>query len=244
MRTLLISAVSAATLLLAACSQGGKVPDSVDRMARSEVEAIVKNYLISNPEVLSEAITALGKHEQQKVFASLLTQSNDPSLGPKDAPITIVEFFDYNCGYCKAATDWVFNQVDDRQGDVRVVFKEFPILAESSLDAAKAALAADRQGKYREMHNALMKTRDLTPEGLEKTARSVGLDVAKWKTDMASDGVLIQIDQVRMQGEQAGVQGTPGFFINGQFLNGFHEETLRRAIDNARKEARAAKSSG
>lgn len=244
MRTLLISAASAATLLLAACSQQASVPDSVDRMARSEVEAIVKNYLISNPEVLSEAITALGKHEQQKVFASLLTQTNDPSLGPKDAPVTIVEFFDYNCGYCKAATDWVFKQVDDRQGDVRVVFKEFPILAESSMEAAKAALAADRQGKYRDMHNALMKTRDLTPEGLEKAARSVGLDVAKWKTDMASDSVLIQIDQVRMQGEQAGVQGTPGFFINGQFLNGFHEGTLQRAIDDARKEAKAAKSSG
>jgi protein-disulfide isomerase len=231
--------LAVAPLALAACSQAG-APASIDRMAKSEVEAIVKDYLLQNPEVLSEALTALGKHEQGKLFAALLAEGGDPVIGPQNAPITIVEFFDYNCGYCKAATEWVFEQAADKRGDVKVVFKEFPILAESSVEAAKAALAADRQGKYREMHVALMKTRDLSSEGIENVAKSVGLDVTKWKKDMASDGVLIQIDKVMSQAEQAGIQGTPGFFINGEFLNGFNAERLDQIVERARDAAKAS----
>ena len=145
----------AALALLAACS-AQSAPDSVDRMARSEVEAIVREYLVSNPEALAAGLEALQKQEQAKLFARLASHPDDPSLGPKDAPVTIVEFFDYNCGYCRVANDWVFDTIDDRSGDVRVIFKEYPILAESSILAARAALAAHRQGKYREMHVALM----------------------------------------------------------------------------------------
>lgn len=240
MRTLKPTLLVLGALAFAACSQAGGAPSSVDRMAKSEVEAIVKEYLLKNPEVLSEALTELGKHEQDKLFTSLLAEGGDPVIGPKDAPITVIEFFDYNCGYCKVANEWVFEQAADKRGDVKVVFKEFPILAETSVEAAKAALAADRQGKYREMHIALMKTKDLTPAGIDKVATSVGLDMAKWKSDMASDGVLIQIDRVMGQAERAGIQGTPGFFINGEFLNGFDKGRLDKIIEEARAEAKAS----
>lgn len=236
MRHALPFAAAALALGLAGCAKGP--PDSVDRMARAEVEAIVKDYLIKNPEVLSAALEELGRHERNKVFETLIADNSDPTIGPRNAPITIVEFFDYNCGYCKAANPWVFDQVDDKRGDIRVIFKEFPILAESSLAAAKASLAADQQGKYREMHLALMKTKDLSPEGLEKTARSVGLNVEKWNKDMESPIVMEHIERVLKQSDTAGVAGTPGFFINGEFLNGFDEGRLNRIVEDARKETK------
>lgn len=222
-------------LALGACSQ--KTPDSVDRMARSEVEAIVKDYLLQNPEVLADALVELQKRESDKLFANLVSHPDDPSLGPDNAKITIVEFFDYNCGYCKSANDWVFQEVDAREGDVRVIFKEYPILAQSSLTASKAALAADRQGKYREMHTALMKSRDLSPETITKIATSIGLDMARFNKDMESDKAMEHVQRIHAEAEEAQVQGTPGFFINGKFLNGFDKDQLTKMVEDERKKA-------
>src|SRR5690242_18257824 len=105
---------AALVLLAAACSgqtaKTVKAPDAVDRMSRAEVEAIVHDYLLKNPEVLVEAFTELDKRRTEESFVRLTSHHNDPSIGPENAPITIVEFFDYNCGYCKAANDWVIKQ--------------------------------------------------------------------------------------------------------------------------------------
>jgi protein-disulfide isomerase len=243
-------ALCAAALILAACSgqKQTSAPEAVDRMARQEVEAIVKDYLLNNPEVLVEAFTELDRRQSQASFEKLISHDNDPSVGPKDAPVTIVEFFDYNCGYCKAANDWVMDQAADRNSKVRVVFKEFPILRESSELAAKAALAAEKQGKYREMHIALMKSRALAPmtedgkedlagtlKEIERVARSVGLDTAKLQKDMASDAIAVKIDNVHREAALAGIEATPGFFVNGQVLQGFNEEQLDKMIAKARE---------
>jgi protein-disulfide isomerase len=239
----------AAALTLAACSgqkQAAAAPDAVDRMPRAEVEAIVKDYLLKNPEVLVEAFTELDRRQQQASFEKLISHDNDPSIGSKNAPVTIVEFFDYNCGYCKAANDWVMKEASSKNGEVRVVFKEFPILRESSNLAAKAALAAHKQGKYREMHIALMKSKALAPvkdgkedldgtlSEIERVAKSVGLDVARLKKDMESDALASQIDDVHREAAAAGVEATPGFFVNGQMLQGFNEEQLDKMITKAR----------
>ncbi len=228
----------ALALSLSACSGASNdiaAPDAVDRMARAEVEAIVKDYLINNPEVVSEVLSELGAHERRKTFDTLIAHGQDPSLGPKDAPITVVEFFDYNCGYCKAANEWVLKQVDGRGNDVRVVFKEYPILRETSLEAAKAALAAHKQGKYREMHSALMHAGDLSNENIEKIAKSAGLNIDRMKKDMASAEFQRHFETVYREAEAAGVEGTPGFFINGEFVNGFNEASLDRILKEARE---------
>lgn len=230
----LIVGLLAAGLGLAACSAGG-APDQVDRMARSEVEAIVKDYLVSNPEVLQEALAEVHQLERRQIFAQLVAEPDDPTIGPADAPITIVEFFDYNCGFCRQANDWLFEQVDDRRGDIRVVFKEYPILAQTSLGAAQAALAAERQGKYREMHVALMKSPDLSEEGIAKIAKSVGLDQEQFERDMADPKILEHIQRVYGEAEEVGVEGTPGFFVNGEFHNGFRKETMQALLEDARK---------
>jgi protein-disulfide isomerase len=246
MRNMILCATA---LALAACSgpQQAAAPDAVDRMARQEVEAIVKNYLLENPEILVEAFTELDRRQSQESFERLISHDNDPSIGPKDAPVTIVEFFDYNCGYCKSANDWVLRQAGDKNGKVRVVFKEFPILRESSTLAAKAAFAADRQGKYREMHIALMRSRALAPmtedgqedlagtlKEIERLATSVGLNVPQLKKDMASDALAVKIDDVHREAAATGIEATPGFFVNGQMLQGFNEEQLDKMVAKAR----------
>lgn len=230
---------AAFVLLAAACSGQSaktvKAPDAVDRMSRAEVEAIVRDYLMKNPEVLVDAFTELDKRRTEESFVRLTSHRNDPSIGPDNAPITIVEFFDYNCGYCKAANDWVIKQGSNKNGQVRIVFKEFPILREDSAIASRAALAAERQGKYREMHIALMKSRDFTAEHLEQIAKSVGLNIEKWKKDMADPKFVEHIDRVRREATEAGVEATPGFFINGQTLQGFNEERLEGMMKAARE---------
>ncbi len=235
MKSALILAIASVTMVASACSQSS-APDSVDRMPRGEVEAIIAEYLVKNPEALEAGLLAVDAMKKEQLFGKLASNANDPSLGPSDAPITIVEFFDYNCGYCRQANDWVLEQIDAREGDIRIVFKEYPILAESSLKAAQAAHAANLQGKYREMHVALMKSPDLSIEGIEKAAKSIGLDVERLKKDMESPSTLAQIERVYGEAAEAGVEGTPGFYVNGEFLNGYREEALAKMVTDARKD--------
>ena len=229
-----VFAAALLALALGGCGAATKTPDSVSRMARADVEAIVKDYLLEHPEVVRDAMDELARRQQKDLVAKLASNPADPRVGPDDAPITIVEFFDYNCGYCRAANSWVFAEIDNKRRDVKVIFKEFPILKETSLAAAKAALAADKQGKYREMHLALMHSKDLSDEGIEKTAQSVGLDIARWKKDMADPKIEKHIAGVYGEAEMAKVEGTPGFFVNGEFFNGFNEQKLQELIDAAR----------
>jgi len=237
MRHALLLAAATLAFGLAACSpqKAAGAPDAVDRMARREVEAIVKEYLVTHPEVIVEALQTLNAREEQATFIKLISEKDDPSIGNDNAPITIIEFFDYNCGYCKAANHWVFDKLDSsRSDDVRVVFKEYPVLAESSHFAAQAALAANKQGKYREMHIALMTGRDFSPEAIDKLAKSVGLDLNKFHADMRSQDVANHIARVLQEGADAQVQGTPGFFINGKSLSGFDEAQLDKLLKDAR----------
>ncbi len=233
MKHLLIGIVITAAGLVG-CSPSG-APGEIDRMARSEVEAIVKDYLVSNPAVLQEALAEVHSLERRQTFDQLLAEPGDPTIGPADAPITIVEFFDYNCGFCKQANDWLFEQVDDRRGDIRVVFKEYPILAQSSLEASKAAIAADRQGKYREMHIALMKAPELNEERIQTISKSIGLDEDQFAKDLADPSVLELVQRIYAEAEAVGVEGTPGFFVNGAFHNGFRVETMQALLADARR---------
>src|SRR5262245_22811240 len=230
MRLLALCAAAVAALALSACS-GQKAdakltsaPETIDRMSKDEVKAIVREYLLENPEVLVEAFNELDARQNKANFAKLVSHDQDPSIGPKDAKVTIVEFFDYNCGYCKAANEWVMKEAADRKTSVRVIFKEFPILRDSSDMAAKAALAAAKQGKYREMHVAMMKSKLIagpvvdgredtgsTLVEIERIAKSIGLNVDRLKNDMKNDAIALQIQRVHEEAAAASIQSTPGF---------------------------------
>lgn len=247
----LTTALSALLALGAAACSGGEVkaPDSVGGLEKAQVEAIVKEYLLREPEILFEMQTAFQRNQlaTQTLAAEgaweklLATSKDDPYIGRRDAPITIVEFSDYDCGVCKAAVPWVMAQVDDRRSDIKVIVKESAVRGEDSRRAAIAAMAAHQQGKYREMHVALMKApaNAYTPANLEMIAQSVGLDIARWKKDVADANLIKRVDRSVEEFDMAGLQGTPSFLINGRFVGGFGQEELESLIEATRQQIRS-----
>ncbi len=248
----LLSAVALAAGLTA-CSQGDKAvkaPDSIDRMSRAEVEAIVKDMFLKEPEFLEQVVAKLEENKSaaqakaaEEGWAKLAkNEAGDPALGPANAPITIVEFTDYNCGYCKHAVEWVMKQVDDRRGDIRLVVKESAVRGTNSELAAAAALAAQKQGKWREMHIALMRVpaNAFTQEIIETIAKSMALDMNRFKTDMASKDIKDRVQRSIDEYAKIGLEGTPTFFINGTYVGGFGEDHLNDVVKQAREKAKKA----
>ena len=167
------------TMSIAACSQAGAAD-----MDRKQVEEVVKEYLLENPEIIRDAMIALEAKEEMAALGAVKTRvfndSRDPTVGPKNAKVTIVEFFDYNCGFCKKSTDWLTEVIEGNRDDVRVIFKELPLLdgrSKTSRTAARAALAAAEQGKYWDMHVALMEQRGLTDEKIENAVHKTNCDL-------------------------------------------------------------------
>jgi protein-disulfide isomerase len=214
---------------------------------QAAVRAMIRDTLIANPEILVEASKAYEAKQARVVnervaqsFVELKRDHADLSFGPANAKITVIEFFDYKCGYCHAANDWVWNLMETRN-DVRVIFKELPILSENSHGAAKAAIAAHKQGKYKDFHRALMTARgDLGMDQVMQIATTVGLDVERLRKDMADAKVEEHIAGMRQQATQLGINGTPGFVINGKLVTGFSKEQLEAAMGTAGVDAAPA----
>ncbi|HHI88595.1 MAG TPA: hypothetical protein ENK01_01460, partial [Hellea balneolensis] len=166
-----------ASLLLFGLPGCAKAQSGVDTANRAEVEQIVKSYILEHPEIIEQALDNLKeKRDRESILAvgdEIWHDKRDASYGPKNAKVTMVEFFDYNCSFCKHSSSWVRSVLDAHPKDVRVIFKELPILdrrTRTSRKAARAALAAARQGKYKEMHFALMGANGLSDAFIEKTA--------------------------------------------------------------------------
>ncbi len=227
-----------AIALTPACAQSSKPAE------RAEIEKIVREYLIANPEVLEEAMVALQtKREAERAAMTvaaikanrerLYEKPNAYFIGPADAKVTVVEFFDYRCGYCKRSVNWVTALPAAYDGKVRVVFKELPIFGGISETAALAALAAGRQGKYLEMHTGLMGIKsndDLTDAAIDELARRVGVNVARMRADMKSEAVIAQLADQKSLGQALGVGGTPGFFIGERYIEGADIAEIEKAI--------------
>jgi protein-disulfide isomerase len=227
---------------MAGCAEAGQSKTPANT---AEVEAIVKNYLLENPEIIREALIVLQeKEDRQSIIAvkdELHNDSRDFSIGPKDAKVTIVEFFDYNCSFCKKSTSWVQDVIAKYPDDVRVVFKELPILesrTRTSRNAAKAALAAKRQGKYFEMHVALMNASVLSEDFINKTAKELKLDMVKFKADQEDRAHDIQMESaLYLANRIPGLTGTPFFVINEEFLSSGNTLKLRKMLNDALEEA-------
>lgn len=195
------------------------------------IREIIKSYLIEHPEIMVEVSRELEKKqdalkavEARKVIAEhktvLFSGRHDAVLGNPKGDVTVIEFFDYNCGWCKRAVDDVANLVK-ADPKVRVVMKEFPIFGENSAVAAKAAMAASRQGKYWEYHVALMKEKQVTKDNVFTIAQRVGLNIPKLKADMADpefDRVLAETQQLA---QSMGIEGTPAFIVDDRVNVGY-----------------------
>lgn len=223
---------------------------SLSATQRKEVEAIIKDYLLSNPEVMMEVQNAL-ESKMDKIQTERSAQAikqhateifrpaGSPVVGNAKGDVTVIEFFDYNCPYCKKAFHEVAKLVDgDKQ--VKLILKEFPILSKGSEEAAKVALAAKMQGKYWEFHRAIQEAQGQTNEASAlRIAEKVGVDMARLRKDMNSAEVKKEIDDTRAIAAKLGIQGTPHFLVGDRIIPGSPEnllEQMQKMVAEVRKE--------
>lgn len=216
---------------------------------KKEIEQIIKNYLVTNPEVFLEAQTALEakmEKEQAEKLKSAIAENareiyRDPNAdvaGNPNGDITVVEFFDYNCGYCKRGLHDIVKLVDTDK-NVRVVFKELPILSKGSEEASRVAIAAGKQGKYWDMHRAMLEAKGVMNEANALAlAGKLGLDIDKLKKDMASPEVEAEIKKSEALAKKMGVNGTPHFLVGDRAIPGAPEDLydqLEKHVTELRK---------
>ncbi|MAN55183.1 MAG: DsbA family protein [Paracoccus sp. (in: a-proteobacteria)] len=235
-----VMATSLAILPLASAAQ----EPSDERIKELALQAIREN-----PQIIIEAIQSLEADQaaaQSQAQSDVLTNQRDllerdpnaPVLGNPDGDVTVVEFFDYNCPYCRRAMAEVEGLVEDDE-NVRLVYREWPILGEGSVFAARAALASREQGKYEEFHLALMGMQGRAEEAsVMRIAEEIGLDVEKLRADMAAPEVDEHIATSRRLTQALGFNGTPSFVIGDNLVPGFVEqEQLGALVEQVRSAA-------
>ncbi len=217
---------------------------------RGDIETIVRNYLLAHPEVLEEAMAELSKRQATadaaKHEASIATNANtifnSPRgvvIGNKDGDVTFVEFFDYNCGYCKRAMG---DMLDLMKADskLKVVLKEFPVLGQGSVEAAQVAVAVRMQDptgkKYLDFHQKLLGGRGQADKARAlAVAKDLGLDMARLEKDMASPEAKATIEENFKLAEDMGMNGTPSYVIGKQIIVGaVGLDGLKEKISQAR----------
>ncbi|HEU0156952.1 MAG TPA: DsbA family protein [Stellaceae bacterium] len=226
----ILAALALAAVAVAAGPQPARAGD-ITPAQRNEIDAIIHDYLMKNPQVLIDAIKAaedkLTKDADikasQAVSAHRQEVFNDPQTpiaGNPKGDVAIVEFFDYRCPYCKKVEPEL-EALLKQDPKLRLVLKEFPILGPVSVTASHAALAAQRQGKYDAFHDAMMTARgNITDDTVYQVARSVGLDVDKLKRDMASPEVQDTVKKNMSLADALDVHGTPAFIIGDRVVPG------------------------
>jgi len=213
---------------------------------KKQIEDIVKGYLIANPEIFLDVQTALEekmeKQQAEKLKVAIADNAGEIYRAPEasvagnpDGDITVVEFFDYNCGYCKRGLEDIVKLVES-DPKVRVVFKELPILSKGSEQAAQVAIAAKKQGKYWEMHKALLSAKGHLDEATAlRLAEKLGLDMDKLKADMASPEVKAEIAKDEKLAKKMGVNGTPHFLVGDRAIPGAPEDLYKQLSENVQE---------
>ena len=215
---------------------------------RQEIEGIIHDYLMHNPDVLIEALRGaedkLNREADSKAVTVLSDRRNEvfddpatPVGGNPQGDVTIVEFFDYRCPYCKQVLPSLQALLKEDH-KLRFVYKEMPVLGPQSVTAAHAALAAQRQGKYEAFHNAMMATKgQITDETVYKVAGSVGLDVDRLKQDMSAPDIGQALKTNLELASELNIRGTPGFIVGNHIVPGAIDlDALRNMVADARKE--------
>ena len=241
--------VLAIPLFLIFSATGLRAEHDAATPAQEILEESIRNYLLSHPEVIIEVLDILraerevseAEQAEQAVAAQQEAIFNDPTSpvgGNPDGDVTIVEFFDYFCGYCKRVMPDLIQAMGEDPG-IRFVYKEFPILGPDSVVVARIALAAHRQspGKYPALHIAMMSSRArLNEANALGIARDYGFDVDRLKADMESPEIDKILAQNNALAEKLGIRGTPGFVIGDQIIPGAIDiKTLRQLIAEARQ---------
>ena len=191
-------------------------PSHSHEINKDNIDTIIKKFLKKNPELLKSTLDnyKVSLENQKKQHAiNLLKDINNPGVFSKQADITIYEFFDYNCGYCKSVVRTIMDVLSEDK-KINFVFVEFPILSEQSYFAAKAALASKNQNLYNKFHISLMKINGrVNEEKVFSTAKKIGLNIDQLKKDINSPEIEQQLVKNREIAKLLGLNGTPAFII-------------------------------
>ena len=205
-------------------------------MTENQVKKLALDAILENPEIIMQAVAILQQREKKRaasgantVRLQLESDPNAPNLGNPEGDVTVVEFFDYNCPYCRSAGE-TMQALLAADANVRVIYLEWPILGEDSVIAARAAVAAREQGKYEAFHWALMNGEGRVTEAIIfKVARDLGMDIAQLEADMVSPAVEAHIALSNALAQQLGFTGTPAFIVGDKTAPGmlsFDEITI------------------
>ncbi len=221
---------------------------NAESLDAERVKELALEAILENPQIIMDAVALL---QQQQADAETVSQSdvldnqrnllerdpNAPVLGNPEGDVTIVEFFDYNCPYCRRSMGEV-QALLKADPDVRLVYREWPILSEGSVYAAKAALAARKQGKYNELHWALMGLKGrVEQDTVLLVAKKIGLDLDQLRQDMDAPEIDEHLESSMRLGEALGFSGTPSFVIGDELVNGFVEQAQLADFVKAARES-------
>lgn len=207
--------------------------DALSDAQKGEVEQLVREYILKNPEIVREAIIELQRREEvakataqenalKTMQKDLTANPNDPVMGNPDGDVTVVEFFDYRCGFCKRVLETVQTLLKE-DGNVRYVLKEFPVLGPESVYAARVAQTVwlHQQDKYQDLHVAMLSTRGaLTKDKVLGIAKDVGVDVDALESQMDDPKVMETLQATRTQAATLNITGTPSFIVGEHIAPG------------------------
>src|ERR1043166_6925744 len=247
----LLRSTTAAALLIAVAGAAPAGAQSFSNAQRGEIERIVRDYLIAHPEVLQEAIAELEKRQTAGEIEKQITgvrqhkevlfnSTRQVTLGNPKGDVTMVEFFDYNCGYCKRALSDMLRLIKS-DPNLKVVLKEYPVLGPGSLEAAQVAVAArmqDKTGKkHLDFHQRLLGTRGPADKAHAlAAAKDAGFDMARIEKDLASEEVRETLQENMKVADAIGLNGTPSYVIGTAVVIGAQGyDVLKEKVDAARR---------
>lgn len=220
-------------------------PVKAENFTKEQIEEIIRNYYIEHPDALMDAMIALKEYQVQESFQKneklieahrdkIFHNPDSPAIGPKDASVTLVEFYDYNCGACKIMFNTLITYMKENK-DLRVVFKEYPIFGENSEYPARIALAVHRVApeKYFDFYKELMGYQGrVTPAVADNALDKLGLDKEKVKKEAGSKEVATALADVRQLAQTLGATGTPMLVLNSEIIpHALDVDTLRDKVD-------------
>ena len=230
-RAVLLASMTGWLLLNPGFQGAQRLAIAAGEMSQDQFDQRIHDYILAHPEVLVQALQSLDQRQLEAEAAQakqvlkaraddIFRDKQSPVSGNAEGNVTLVEFFDYNCPYCRQMAP-IMEQAVANDPQLRIVYKEFPILGPDSLFAAKAALAAQLQGRYLELHKALYGSRTRVTEAVVlKLAAEAGLDVARMKADMQQPDIQASIERNAELAQALRITGTPGFVVGDQISQG------------------------
>ena len=226
-------------LMMLFCSISKVSATNLDQDGRAIMRQVIEKYIKDNPEVLRDSLLGLAAREEKARIKAGIKKvrldEGDPIMGNKNGSVVIYEFSDYNCGYCKRMFAPI-QQLLSNNYDIRLVIKEFPILSQTSLTAARAGVAAQKQGNYASFHSEMMTYRgQISNASIMAAAGKSGLDLRQLQQDMDSAATTAIIERTRSGAAALGLNGTPAFVIGETVISGaVSSDELQNLIDRER----------